>query len=223
MTNNVAPWFGKFHEDDVKELMVQPPWERPNGSNIWVRGNIRTHDGNDLVVTGPRMKVVYGGCRWYKLVFALPGAADPDVYGFERFLRDVSESVKSKIWADPTKFKPGCTGNQRFIMDWDYYKESSDPAAYPDELRTRLLVIKTPATDEMDQDDHIITELIKHTDSGPQLLHPSAIQAGMYITPILRINYFRNIDRFGIQLTVLKGLVEDGDVRQKTEWSFDSN
>lgn len=214
-----AKRFSKFTEEDVKDLIVQPPWERPNGSAMWVRGNLRTKEDQDLVVTGPRMKVVYGGCRWYKLVFALPGISDPEVYGFERFLRDVSESVKAAIWADPAKYKPGATSNQRFVMDTDYHKESSDPATYPDELRTRLQVIKSPTTSEMDQDDHIVTEMY----FNGELIHPTSIKAGMYITPIFRINYFRNIDRFGIQLTCLKGIVEEGEARATTsgEWTFD--
>jgi len=222
-----ATRFSKFTEEDVQDLLVQPPWERPNGSALWVRGNIRTKDNQDLVITGPRLKVVYGGCRWYKLVFALPGASDTnmsefqvaDVNGFERFLADVSESVKTRIWNEPSKFKPGATSTQRFVMDSDYYKESSDPTIYPNELRTRLLVIKTPSTTEVDQDDHIVTELFMND----QRIHPTSIQAGMYITPIFRINYFRNIDRFGIQLTCLRGLVEEGDARpiSEPEWVFD--
>jgi len=214
-----ATRFSKFNHEDVKNIIVQPPWERPNGTTMWVRGNLRTQHDQDLVVTGPRMKVVYGGCRWYKLVFALPGIADPDVYGFERFLADISEAVKTKIWEEPGKYKPGATSNQRFIMDTDYHKESSDPASYPDELRTRLLVIKSSSTSEVDQDDHVMTEMIMNGEP----IHPTSIKAGMYITPIFRTSYFRNIDRFGIQLTCLKGLVEEGESGRSTSdnWIFD--
>lgn len=218
----LAEHFSKFNGSRLEDIIVLPPYEPksviPNGTTIpvpppvpqWVRGNIRLRNGasggsRDFVITAPPMTVVYGGCRWNRLILGLPGAGDQQVYAFEKWIRNaVIPAVKSQIWSFPGRFKPGSLTNQRFVFDESVLKPSSDPSVYPDELVTRLSVRK-PLYDG--DTDLIDTEFIQESAAGVERVEPDNLTAGSVVQPVLKISYNRIGERFGLVLTVLKAKV----------------
>lgn len=235
----LAEHFSKFHGDRVDDLIVLPPYEpKPTTTPLvsvpapvpqWVRGNIRVRNGQgggsrDFVITAPPMKVLYGGCRWNRLVFALPGAANQPVYTFEKWIRNtVMPAVKAQIWAFPSRFKPGSQTNQRFVFDEGVLKPSSDPLQYPDELVTRLSVRKPLYDGDVDLVD---TEFIQESADGVERVEPDNLTAGSVVQPVLKISYNRIGERFGLVLTVLKAKVLEINARtpaiQNSAWIIDS-
>lgn len=216
-------------EDLNTSLAVNPPYESKGLATgqpaQWVRGYMRLGT-QDFIVTGPKMRVCYSGCRWNKLVFCLNGAADPEVYAFERWLHEVNAVFRSHVEAMPERFKPGAKTATRFLFDDDYIKPSSDPAMYPDELRCRLsthrqMVVDQTSADGAPYQDVVDTHLFK-VDAGLfEGVEAGDIKAGMEIIPIIRISYYRNIERFGLALTVLKGQVFEGDSNNQKPTNMD--
>lgn len=229
---NRATYFRNVTPEDIRSAMiVHPPYEPKAMATQWAKGYMRL-GSSEFVVTGPKMKVCFSGCRWNKLVFALNGAANEEVYAFEKWLSTVHDIFREIVSASPEKYKPGAKTSTRFLFDNDYMKASSDPAMYPDELRTRLsihrqmVVDSSTSKDDPDFIDIVDTHLFCVSDSSIAIpVDPSEIMAGMEIIPIIRLSYYRNIERFGLVLTVLKGQVFEGD--QKTDrptnsdWEFD--
>lgn len=212
----VADHFTKLDAERMSQLVVLPPYEPKSDTTLqWVRGSIRLPSGGgvggyrDLVVTGPRMKVVYGGCRYNRMVLALPGAAFPDVYAFERWIRGLMSTVKANIWANPGKYRQGAATAARFQFDEGVIRASTDPTIYPDELVTRLSTkrITTGDVEEGGPTDYIDTEFITDTENGVSNIEPVDIVAGSTIIPIFKISYNRNIEKFGLVLTLLKAKV----------------
>jgi hypothetical protein len=217
----VAEHFTKLDETRMSQLVVLPPYEPKTDISLqWVRGSIRlpsiqpsgqqSGGYRDLVVTGPRMKVVYGGCRYNRMVLALPGAALPDVYAFELWLRSLMDTVKANIWANPSKYRSGASSNVRFTFDQGIIRPSSDPIMYPDELSTRLSTKKITNLDleEGAPTEYIDTEFITDNENGGvDSVDPTDIVASSTIIPIFRVSYNRNIERFGLVLTLLKAKV----------------
>lgn len=217
----MAEHFTRVDGERLSKITVLPPYEPKNQqtpTNLqWVRGNIRM-DGavsginRDLVVTGPHLTVVYGGCRWNRLVFALPGAANQEVYHFEKWLRSLIDVVKGQIWSNPQRYRPGSLTNARFTFDdTSCLKPSSNPSIYPDELVTKLSVRRTITTDtngeEVFADIPDTDFLLDNGDGMIDTILPNDITAGSVIQPIFKISYNRNNERFGLVLTVLKAKV----------------
>jgi len=217
----VADHFTKLDETRLSQLVVLPPYEPKSDISLqWVRGSIRLPSiqlpgqqpggYRDLVVTGPRMKVVYGGCRYNRMVLALPGAAFPEVYAFERWLRSLMSNVKANIWSNPGKYRSGAATNARFTFDEGIIRASNDPAMYPDELVTRLSTKRITGLDleEGAPTEYIDTEFIIDSDGGGVTnIEPTDIVAGSTVIPIFKISYNRNIEKFGLVLTLLKAKV----------------
>lgn len=213
----VADHFTKLDDQRMSQLVVLPPYEPKTDATLqWVRGSIRLPPSGtgfggyrDLVVTGPRMKVVYGGCRYNRMILALPGAAFPEVYAFERWIRALMVNVKAQIWANPGKYRQGAATSARFQFDEGIIRASSDPAIYPDELVSRLSTKRITAADveEGGPTDYIDTEFITDTENGVSGIDPVDIVAGSTVIPIFKISYNRNIEKFGLVLTLLKGKV----------------
>ena len=203
-----AEHFSKFDISRFTTISVLAPYE-PKDRNIqWVRGSIRYNNNNgsgprDLIVTGPKLKVCYGGCRWNRLVFAMNGDINPDVKMFESWLSSLSSYVRDQIWSNPNKYKPGSITNQRFYFDEGLVKPSSDPIMYPDELQTRLSTKRVPDVTGAIS-DIVDAEIFQESVNGPEYVAPEDITAGSHIIPIIKISYNRNIDKFGLVLTVLK-------------------
>lgn len=230
-----AEHYSKLDDQKLDGLAILPPREPKDKVVQWVRGSIKINpDGQgfrDLVVTGPRLKVVYGGCKWNRLVFALPGAADPESYSFEKWINKLSQAVKNQIWSNPSRYKPGSTTNVRFVMDdGSIIRPSSAPAMYPDELLTRLSVRRIyneHADEEGSFTEFVDADILVDNPDGDGLMTitPEAVVAGMIVVPIIKISYNRNNERFGLVLTVVKAkVVSQGTVGGKIDnssWTFD--
>lgn len=225
-----AEYFSNWSTERLDAIQVLPPYEGKDKLKQWVYGNIRTRfpdDINrDLVVTGPKMKICFSGCNWNRIVFAMNGAANLPVYDFERWLRHLADRVKTLIWSDPSKFKNGAMGNTRFVFDDDFIRPASDPTMYPDELRCRLSSRRVPSDDGVGFKDIPDADLFIRTENGDEpITDLTEIRSGWYIVPVLKFSYYRNIERFGLVITVLRGIVYPVDTNtykvQNTEWKID--
>jgi hypothetical protein len=210
--NYMAEYYANWHDDRLRELQILPPYESKDRISQWVRGSIRHryYDNylRDLVVTGPKMKVCFSGCNWNRMVFAMNGAADENVYGFERWMRLLADRVKTAIWADPSKFKPGAISASRFAFDDDFIKPANDPAKYPDELRCKLSTRREGSSDGTTVIDIVDADLFTIDSNGHESpIKAEDILAGSHVIPVLRFNYYRNGERFGLNATILKALV----------------
>lgn len=237
LTSYVAEYFTQWQGDRLRDLQVCPPYEPRDRQLPWVRGQVRTQysDGimREFVVTGPKMRVCFSGCNWNRIVFAMNGAADHNVYAFERWLRSVAERVRSDIWWDPPKFKPGSVTNSRFTFDEDFIKPSSDPSLYPDELRCRLSTRRVrpeaidPNVETSVVEDIVDADLRLYQENGSDdiVVDPKDIVAGSYVIPVIKISYYRNGERFGLVLTLIKGLVFPPETKNykinNHEWVMD--
>lgn len=220
---HIAPYFAGFTA--FNEVRVLPPWESKDRPAQWVRGSLRV-GSQDLVVTGPKLKVCFSGCRWNRLVLAMNGVADEQGYAFQRWVENLAAHVQNTIWAAPEKYKSGSKTNARFTFDYDIVKPSSDPALYPDQLSTRLSVHRLPASggDEGEFLEVVDADLYRLENSVKFAVEPSEITAGSYVVPVIRFSYSRNVERFGLVMTVLKAHVFPSEQAYKvenTEWIVD--
>lgn len=230
---NTADNFNKISDERIGALAVVPPYESKTSGlapGQWARGNIKEVGpgfARDFVVTGPKLRITYSGCRWNKLVFTMDGA--PSTNAFVQFLNKIGAHVWKTIYASPDKYKPGAKSNARFSFSHDLIKPSSDPNMYPDEIRARLSS-KRQANDEeptefMDIVDTIIFK--KDEEFGSLVVEPYDIKAGGYMIPVIKISYYRNGDTFGLVMTVLKGMYfpptdNEGIGRiSNAEWNMD--
>lgn len=216
----VAPYFGTLDDDAIRSMVVLSPWEGKSGPGTWARGNIRIPNSNgqlkDLVITGPRMRILYGGCRWNKLVFASV-TDDHTVISFVDWLNRLGDQLKASIWARPDKYKPGSKSSARFTFDNDIFKTSAEPGIYSDEIRTRIASYRKiheesgETIDVPDVDFYTMDENYDRT-----MVEPHELKAGGYLIPMIKVSYFRNIERFGLVLTVMKGLYDPPEPRKDT-------
>lgn len=236
---NTAEYFSKFNTNRFRTISVLAPYEPKDKIIQWVRGNIRYNNGDgagprDLIITGPKLKVCYGQCRWNRLVFAMNGTAenDSEVFHFEQWLTSLADHVRSQIWANPNKYKPGSMTSQRFYFDGGFIKPSSDPIMYPDELQTKLSTVRV-----MNNTPNHFSEIPSYTEvcdadifmdgpDGPIAVKPEDITAGSHIIPIIKIAYYRNVEKFGLVLTVLKAKYFPSeylpiDKISNDSWTFD--
>lgn len=227
-----AESFMRFDEQRLSTLQVMAPYE-PKGRVVqWVRGNIRYKPSNasfsrDLVVTGPRMRVCYGGCRYNRISFALLGAADAPGYAFERWVRNLGDAVKALIWANPAKYKPGSLTASRFAFDDGFIRPSTEPGVYPDELVTRLSVRRFAEGDEGEYTEIVDTDIVMDGPDGPVSVDPKDVANGSTMIPIIKVSYNRNNERFGLVLTVLKAKYFPNDNAagrvDNSAWEFDED
>lgn len=225
-----AEYFSNWNGERLDTLQVLPPYEGKDKMKQWVYGNIRNRFQDDIsrefVVTGPKMKICYSGCNWNRIVFAMNGVANPPVYHFERWVRQLADKVKSSIWSDPPKYKNGAVGNLRFIFDDDYIKPASDPSMYPDELRCRLSCKRVPADDGVGFKELPDVDLFIRTENGDEpVTDLTEIRSGWYMVPVLKFSYYRNVERFGLVITVLRGIVFPCDSTSykisNSDWKID--
>lgn len=227
VSSRVAPYFRTTNPQDVRIIQ---PYEVPGKVSQWVRGSIR-HNGTDLVVTGPKLRVCFSGCRWNKLVLGVPALVDDlestnhdvvEAIAFKNWLHELAGQVQATVWAQPEKFKPGAKSSTRFIFDTDYVKPSSDPSLYPDEVRCRLSTYRQTGG-ENENYDVVDADLFKVVDGIVFKVDAPEIFSGSYVIPVLKINYFRNIERFGLMITVLKAHVFPQEYNRigNDEWVVD--
>lgn len=194
-----------FSHVATETLRVLPPLEPKDKSITWSRGSIRDKDFNELLVTGPRLPVLFSGCRYNNVVFSMRGPGEDDAaYAFECFLHKVLSSVESAVQTAPDKFKPGLKNAALLHFDRDFVRPSSYSSELPNEMRVKL-AIKRQEVDEQGE----IVDLIDSVfiDERGQPVDPSDITAGSEIIPIIKVSYYRNANKFGLNLTLLKGLV----------------
>lgn len=207
-----AEYFDNWTEDRIKALYILPPYEPRDRVSTWVRGGIRHRYQDDLlrdlVVTGPKMKVCFSGCNWNRIVFAMDGGMDSDVHHFEAWLRGLANHVKTTIWADPGKYKSGAISASRFTFDDDFIKPANDPTKYPDELRCKLSTRRETAIDSGETEEIVDADLFTISSDGEEVaVDYQSIMSGSYVVPVMSFKYYRNGERFGLNVTVLKGLV----------------
>jgi hypothetical protein len=197
---------GHVSNVSLDRLRVLPPIEpKDNNKSIaWSRGSIRDHDFSELLVTGPRLPVLFSGCRFNNVVFSMRGPQDEDSYAFECFLHKVLSAVENAAGANPDKFKPGVKNAALLQFDRDFIRPSSYAADLPNEMRVKLAVKRDQIDEHGESVDMIETQFV--TEDGLSV-DPDDITSGSEIIPILRIGYYRNGNKFGLNLTMLKGLV----------------
>lgn len=206
--------FCNFDYVAIEALRVLPPIEPKDKSITWARGSIRDADFNELIVTGPRLPVIFSGCRYNNVVFAIrgPGADDPS-YSFEAFLHRVLSHVENSVGGSVEKFKPGLKNAALLQFDRDFIRPSSYSADSPNELRVKLAV-KRGAIDEHGEIVDMIETIFLDQEGGA--VDPENISAGSEILPIMKIGYYRNGNKFGLNLIMLKGIVYPSNKKRKS-------
>jgi hypothetical protein len=196
--------FSAFDYAAIEALQVLPPLESKDKSITWARGSIRDSDFNELLITGPRLPVLFSGCRFNNLVFSIRGPEDEPSHAFECFLNKVLSHVESTVSASVERFKPGLKNPTLLQFDRDFIRPSSYSLDMPNELRLKLAV-KRQQVDENGETVDMIESVFVAEDGTS--IDPQDIRAGSEIIPIIRISYYRNGNKFGLNLTLLKGMV----------------
>ena len=202
-----APHFSNFDYAAIDALRVLPPLDPKDKEFNWARGSIRDQDFNDLIVTGPRLPVLFSGCRFNNVVFSMRGPQDEPAYAFECFLHQVLSHVENAVAAAPDKYKPGLKNAALLQWDRDFVRPSSYSPDLPNELRVKLAVKR----DQIDEHGEVVDMIDSvFVDEQGETVDPRDISAGSEIIPIVRVSYYRNANKFGLNLTLLKGLVYPG-------------
>ena len=210
-----ATSFSNFDYVAIEALRVLPPLESKDKTITWARGSIRDNDFNELIVTGPRMPVLFSGCRYNNVVFSVRGPTDEPTYAFEAFLHKVLSHVEASVSSSLDKFRPGLKNAALLQFDRDFIRPSSYSADSPNELRVKLAIKRGEVDEHGEVLDLIETPLVDENGSN---VDPEDITAGSEIVPIVRIGYYRNGNKFGLNMTMLKGLVY---LNQKKRRSMD--
>lgn len=204
-----------FSNVAVELFRVLPPIESKDKAITWARGSIRDNDFNEIIVTGPRMPVLYSGCRYNNVVFSVRGPIDEPTYAFEGFLHKVLSHVEYSVSASLEKFRPGLKNVALLQFDRDFIRPSSYSADSPNELRVKLAIKRGEIDENGEIVDVIETPFVDELGAN---VDPQEITSGSEIVPIMRIGYYRNGNKFGLNLTMLKGLVY---LNQKKRRSMD--
>ena len=210
-----ATSFSNFDYVAIEALRVLPPLESKDKTITWARGSIRDNDFNELLVTGPRMPVLFSGCRYNNVVFSVRGPTDEPTHAFEAFLHKVLSHVEASVSSSLDKFRPGLKNAALLQFDRDFIRPSSYSADSPNELRVKLAIKRGEVDEHGEVVDMIETPFV---DDNGSSVDPEDITAGSEIVPIVRIGYYRNGNKFGLNLTMLKGLVY---LNQKKRRSMD--
>lgn len=205
--------FSNFDHAALEALRVLPPLESKDKSITWARGSIRDSDFNELIVTGPRLPVLYSGCRYNNVVFSMRGPEDEPGYAFEALLHKVLSHVEDTVSAQTDKFRPGLKNSALLQFDRDFIRPSSYSADMPNELRVKLLVKRGEIDGQGETVDLIETPFV---DEEGNAIDPGDISAGSEIVPIIRIGYYRNGNKFGLNITMLKGMVFINNKRRRS-------
>lgn len=158
------------------------------------------------------MKVVYSGCNWNSVVFAM----DDSQTEFVNWLTEVWEWFQETVQADQGKFK--ISGRHGPAFAAFVVAQTRDPELYPDELRCRLATGRKTG----DMSEPPVTAVIE---CKGESVDPSQVWSGGFMTPILKFGYFKDGDEFGLSLTVLKAEYEPSAYAQVSNdtWMIDAN
>lgn len=198
-----CPHFSNYDYLAIDGLRVLPPLEPRDKSIQWARGSIRDADYNELIITGPRLPVLYTGCRYNSVVFSMRSSDEPSM-AFEAFLSKIVNRVESAVTASPEKFKPGCKNAATLQFDKDITRPSSYSIDMPNEFRTKL-AIRRDGIDEHGEVVDVVETVF--TDEEGACIEPDDIVSGSEMIPIFRVGYYRNANKFGLNVTLLKGVI----------------
>jgi len=172
------------------------------------RGGIRDKESKrDVVITGPRLRVVYSGCRWNSVVFATDAE-------FEAWLHGIWQQLQSQVTADPGYFK--VTGRNGPGFPSFIVTQSSNPDMYADEIRCRLATERTGK----EINDVVCTAILE---TNGERIDPSQVWSGSHMTPVFRLGYYKEGDNFGLTLTVLRAEYEPSSQTRisNEDWMLD--
>jgi len=209
-----ATSYTAFDYAAIEGLRVLPPLEPLDKTIQWARGSIRDADYNELIITGPRLPVLFAG-RFNNVVFSIRGpGADDASHAFETFLHKILSHLEDVVSKTPDKFKPGLKNALLLQYDRDFIRPSSYGADLPNEFRVKVSI-------KRDQIDPSTGEIVEAVDSqfvleDGTILPFEEITSGSEMVPIIRIGYYRNNNKFGLNMTLLKGLVYPGTKKRKT-------
>lgn len=200
-------------------LSFLPPYEFKTGPVGYSRGTIHhsiygSATSQDFVITGPKMKIVYGGCKWNRLCLAM--TSETPVKEFASWLECLESQMETTIMLNPQRYK--LHGNASIGID-KVIRVSNEPS-FSDLLRSRLSVqyVDGPSGDQ----SPVINADLFYRDTGGKV-DPSELKSGWSIVPIFRISYQKQGNVFGLVLTVLKGEVwkqEQASIAN-SEWILD--
>lgn len=204
-----APAFNTINPST--DLVFSPPYlPQSLPRTVKARGSVRLASTNrDVVVTGPEMKVLFGGCKYDSLVM------DPDI-SLETWLGQVHDALERAVKADPLKFK--CTPGREPVFEFSAIQASTNAELYSDKLWMRLATIRTGS----DINDQKVVAVF--VDKDNKTVEPANIQRNGKIVPIFKVNYYRGYqDVYSVTLTLVKALYEappDSTI-DNMEWEFD--
>jgi hypothetical protein len=161
------------------------------------------------------MPVLFSGCRYNNVVFSVRGPTDEPTHAFEAFLHKVLSHVEASVSSSLDKFRPGLKNAALLQFDRDFIRPSSYSADSPNELRVKLAIKRGEVDEHGEVVDMIETPFVDENGSS---VDPEDITSGSEIVPIIRIGYYRNGNKFGLNMTMLKGLVY---LNQKKRRSMD--
>lgn len=166
----------------------------------------------DMVFTGPKLKVVYSGCNWNSIVFAM----DTSQAEFAGWLNDCWAWFQEAVLFDQPRFK--VMGRHGPTFAASVITATRDPELYPDELRCRLATARRPN----DTTEPIVTAVLE---CKGERVDPSQVWSGSYMTPIFKMGYYKDGDEFGLSLTLLKAEYEPSAFAQVSNdtWMIDAN
>lgn len=208
-----CPHFSSFDYQAIEALRVLPPLEPKDKSISWARGSIRDAEFNELLVTGPRLPVLFSGCRFNSIVFSIRGPSiDEPSYAFEVFLHKILSRVENAVTDNMEKFKPGLKNAALLQFDRDFIRPSSYGTDLPNEFRVRLAVKHGGVLENGEVGDVIETVFV---DEDGNTVDPESLTSGAELIPIFRVGYYRNANKFGLNITMLKAVVYQSPKRQK--------
>jgi hypothetical protein len=222
MSPSRAEYYAHVDSSRLEMLNIGTPYELKNKLTGWHRGGIRFNQytegsGSDLVVTGPKLRVAFDGCRWNRIVFAMTG--EEEVRLFAAWLTSIETYMEATVNSNPSKFKV----NQAYgTARVEPSVRASSNSSYPDDLRCRLSV--TYAGEEGEATSMSNADLFSVGEDGVRVpIDPSEIKSGWAVVPVFKISYQKMANSFMLVLTVLKGRVYKTPSSYVTneEWEID--
>lgn len=203
-------------------LNILPPYEFKNKLTGWHRGGIKFNQftagsGSDFVVTGPKLRVVFDGCRWNRVVFAMTN--EEEISRFRAWLSDLESYLEMVVNASPAKYKINPSFGLGQIKSC--IQAPSETSVYAEDLRCRLSV---KYSDDADKTAISDADLFMVDESGQTIkIDPSEIKNGWSMIPVFKISYQKMANSFYLVLTVLKARVFPFSVErvQNEEWELD--
>lgn len=162
------------------------------------------------------MRVVYSGCRYNSITFAVGDQEDL----FQVWLMNIQYELAQAVNDNPTKFKFSGRGSPIFTQSLTITNPVSDQDYIPPVMMRCRLAIERLGPDI--NDTRITTTF---QDLEGSAVEPGNIYGGGYILPIFKVSYYKQGPEYGVQLTLIKGIYEaPPDTRVSNEdWMYTSD